>query len=237
MASHIELANLIFKYFENDYNGVFVEIGAADPIDISVSFLFRPLDEQKRLQKVRNIINDLIKEPVGYWKIISIEPNPDFCNEFVKHNLPILEYAACAEDVGETTFKISPCPMSASALEVRYDGPHPIENGAGGWWPADTFKVINVKALKLNTILEKHHPEINHIDILLIDTEGWELEVLKGFDLEKFNPKLVLLEDACPHMITENGETISTYASYMRTHGYDLIHEELQDKFFLKRNI
>jgi hypothetical protein len=34
-------------------------------------------------------------------------------------NLPVLEYAACAEDKGATTFKISPNSVSCSALEIK----------------------------------------------------------------------------------------------------------------------
>ena len=33
------------------------------------------------------------------------------------------------------------------------------------------------------------------IDFLSIDVEGAELDVLKGFPIEKYNPKLVLVED------------------------------------------
>ncbi len=223
--SHIENANIIFEHFNSNTRGVFVEVGAADPIDISVSFLFRPLSEQKRLWFYRQAHEWPGKEPVGFWNIISIEPNPDFCQEFRKYNLPILQYAACAKDIGETTFKVSPCPMSCSALEVRYDGPHIIENSAGGWWASETFKTINVDALKLDTILKINHPEIEHIDVIMVDTEGWELEVLNGFDIVRFSPKVVVLENA-------NGNP--NYRSYMFGHKYKLDKTEAQDEFYIK---
>jgi len=223
--SHIEIANAIFGYFDPSYNGIFVEVGAADPVDISISFLFRSLSEQKRLWSYRQAHEWVGKEPVGTWDIISIEANPDFCQEFKKYNLPVLEYAACSDDIGETTFQISPCPMSCSALKVRYGGPNIIEDGAGGWWPANEFKEITVKALKLDTILKLHRPEINNIDVLVIDTEGWELEVLKGFDLIKFCPKVVVLE---------NTESNPDYGAYMAENKYKLERHEHQDYFYVK---
>ena len=52
-----------------------------------------------------------------------------------------------------------------------------------------------VKVRRLDTILKEHEPEIDHIDILAIDVEGWELNVLRGLSLEKYNPSVVILEN------------------------------------------
>lgn len=226
--SNIEIANVIFCYFPKDFNGIFVEVGAAHPVNISISFLFRPLEEQKKLWHFIQAHKWDGYEPPNKWQIISIEPNPEFCEEFKKMDLPILEYAACSEDKGQTDFRISPCPMSSSALEVRYGGDFPIENGAGGWWMAEDFKTVQVKALTLNTILKNHHPEIEKIDILIIDTEGWELDVLKGFDIIKFNPTVIVIENA-------NGN--EEYEPYMKSFGYKLDRCEAQDGFYIKFNI
>lgn len=169
-------------------------MGAAHPTMISVSYPFRSLG----------------------WQVISVEPNPEFIEDFKKMNLPILEYAACAEDKGTTTFKISPNSVSCSALEVRYVG----------WegWTDENYRTIEVQALKLNTILQRHHPDLQRIDILLIDTEGWELEVLDGFDLEKYNPKVVCMENFFG----------PSYVSYMEKRGYRLDRREEQDEFYLR---
>jgi FkbM family methyltransferase len=45
----------------------------------------------------------------------------------------------------------------------------------------------------LDSLLEK--AGIEHIDFLSIDVEGYEAEVLKGTTLERFRPRLVLIED------------------------------------------
>jgi FkbM family methyltransferase len=202
-----------------------VEVGAADPVNISVSFCFRSLAEQKRLFGMRQAHEWDGKEPKGSWDIISVEANPDYVSEFEKCGLSVLHYAACAEDIGKTSFRISPAPMSASALEVRVDGPNPIQDGAGGWWPSDEFRVIEVEALTLNTILGKHHPELTHIDVLLVDVEGWELEVLWGLDLDKYKPKV---------MVIENVLSLPMYKSYMSMKGYKLARTELQDQFYIR---
>ena len=52
--------------------------------------------------------------------------------------------------------------------------------------------LVNVTGTTLTKILEKHnYPEI---DLLSLDVEGYEIEVLKGLDLDKTTPNLILIE-------------------------------------------
>jgi Methyltransferase FkbM domain len=75
----------------------------------------------------------------------------------------------------------------------------------------------------LNTILKKHHPQLDHIDAMIVDTEGWEREVLMGLDLGKYNPKVICLE---------NFKKLSEYRSFMTDKGYKLDKEIEQDEFY-----
>ena len=52
---------------------------------------------------------------------------------------------------------------------------------------------IKVEVKKLDTILSRIN--IEKIDFLSIDTEGTELEVLQGFDIERWKPKLFVIEN------------------------------------------
>lgn len=188
------LSKILLSYFPENHKGIFVEVGGGPPVFISVSSHFRKLN----------------------WQIITVEPNPDFCEQYKKLNLDVLQYAACDVDKGETTFKVSGIPKGFSALEIRYD-----------WtgWPDSNFKTINVQALTLNTIFKKHHPEIKKIDILIVDTEGWELEVLKGFDLAKFNPDIICIE---------NVFLLESYALYLESKGYKLDQSYGHDQIYKK---
>ena len=53
-------------------------------------------------------------------------------------------------------------------------------------------EVVKIQQLKLDSVLEKHY--INKINYLNIDVEGNELNTLKGFSLNKYNPDLVSIE-------------------------------------------
>lgn len=75
-----------------------VEVGAAHPESISTSFPLRGLG----------------------WQVISIEPIPEFCDEFRKRGLPVLQYACYSRDEGRMSFKISPGRVNSSSLGVRH---------------------------------------------------------------------------------------------------------------------
>ena len=189
-----ELSELLFAYFPKNYIGTLLEAGGGPAEYISISSYFRDLN----------------------WKIITIEPNPDFCKQYRDLNFDVLEYAACESDKGEVPFKISGIPEGFSALEIRY-------NWTG--WEDDKFRTINVMALTLNTILKKHHPDISKIDVLIIDTEGWELEVIQGFDLAKFNPTVICME---------NIFLLQSYTLYLESKGYKLDCSHGHDQIYIK---
>ncbi len=90
-----------------------------------------------------------------------------------------------------------------------------------------TEKSVNKKPIikkieqkKLNTILDTYN--IKKINFLKIDVEGYEFEVLQGFNLKKFDPDLVSIEihdEACPpiknrvynYFIKNNYQLVSIY--------------------------
>lgn len=51
---------------------------------------------------------------------------------------------------------------------------------------------IMIKCRTLNSILEELN--IKKIDLFSLDVEGYELEVLKGFNINKYKPKYILIE-------------------------------------------
>lgn len=185
----MELSDTLFEYFKLGFKGTLVEVGAGHPVNISNSLAFRDLK----------------------WNIISVEPIPEHCEEFRKMGFEVLQYAASSKDIGVTRFKVSPNLICCSGLEIRYKDEF-------GWKDSD-FKNIDVMAFTLNTILKVHHPEIEKIDILIVDAEGFEVEVMQGFDLKKYNPKVVCIEHGSE--------------AYMLDNGYKLDKQIYQDKIFI----
>ncbi len=50
-----------------------------------------------------------------------------------------------------------------------------------------------VEVVTVDSILEQVN--LQHIDFVSIDTEGTELDVLQGFNIKRYRPSLILLED------------------------------------------
>ena len=106
----------------------------------------------------------------------------------------------------------------------------------------------DVKTTTLNNIIENSKFSDHQIDFISIDVEGFELNVLKGFDLKKYKPKILTIEYIDPTMKKEefyhqNIDNIlnSDVYKFMKNNGYyfvQLLHSDLifvsSDVFFDK---
>ena len=54
--------------------------------------------------------------------------------------------------------------------------------------------MVEVPARTLESILDEYHTKDRVIDFLSLDTEGYELNILKGLNLDKYRPKYMLIE-------------------------------------------
>lgn len=166
------------------YIGTMVEVGAGPPERFSISKHFRDTG----------------------WRCICVEPNPKFVQQHKDLNHEVYQYA-CADYMGESTFTVfdteenkNTSGMSYSALKTRY-----------GVKKEFSTETINVEVITLNYLLKKL--SVTNIDFVSIDTEGWELDVMRGFDVVKYKPSVILLEN-----FTLDGN----YVDYMSSVGYKL---------------
>ncbi|HEY4366144.1 MAG TPA: FkbM family methyltransferase [Steroidobacteraceae bacterium] len=58
--------------------------------------------------------------------------------------------------------------------------------------PAAFIEVIQVATMPVDQLLAKH--AVRHFDVLCVDTEGFDLEILKLMDFDRFKPEVVLFE-------------------------------------------
>ena len=69
-----------------------------------------------------------------------------------------------------------------------------LEKSVANYQKAQVKKIKKVKTKTLNSIIENSKFNNLTIDFVSIDVEGHELEVIKGFDLKKYKPKVVIIE-------------------------------------------
>ncbi len=177
-----------------DSGRVFVDVGAARPDYLSISALFRSLG----------------------WRVIAIEPNPAFCDLHRKKGYDVLQYACGDRDEDNVDFVL------VDSHGDKYENGQVSYESFSSLGIKDSYqalkkdldtKTIKINLRRLDTILETHAPEINHIDILSVDVEGWELEVLSGLNTEKYKPQVMVIEN----LLNEK-----KYREYMKTIDYAL---------------
>lgn len=159
------LLDFTTKYFPSGFKGIYVDVGAGHVEHLSNSYQYRKKG----------------------WDVVAIEPQPEMCEQFRAQGYPILQYACSYKDEGEIDFEICDFAggMGGSAFKVL-DEQSRID-----------YKItpIKVQAYTLTTILSKHSPDLDHIDILDIDAEYSELQVLQGLDFEKYSPTVMSVEN------------------------------------------
>ena len=79
----------------------------------------------------------------------------------------------------------------------------------------DYIKAIDVPCTSFENLFETH--PISKVDLLHIDTEGFDYEVIKMFDFEQFSPKLVVFEHI--HLSEQNKNEAQ---NYLQSLGYRL---------------
>jgi FkbM family methyltransferase len=164
-------------FFRGVSRGVFVDVGAAGPDFLSMSAMYRDIG----------------------WRVIAVEPNPTFCEAHRAAGHEVHEYACADHDEDGVEFEV------VDSHGAFYEGvPVSFESGSSltireayrAVLPAELdVSRIRVNVRRLDSILAAHAPEVRRIAIISIDVEGWELEVLDGFSLERYRPRVLIVEN------------------------------------------
>lgn len=186
----------VLARFPDDFVGYAVEVGAFDGFTGS---------------------NTLLLERRG-WTTLAVEPNPDL-EGGLRLWRKLYRLCACgAQNLAAAPFHIyNASPSGHSSLAPILD--HPTERIEVNDW-----KIVTVPVRTLDSLLEE--AQFPRLDFLSIDTEGTELDVLKGINLEKWTPKIIMSE-----CWDEGGPAIE----YLYDRGYDHIHRSLVNDIYLRR--
>jgi len=191
---------LIEKYFEENHKGVCIDVGAAQPMYGNNTYLF---------------------ETRG-WDAYCIEANPSQIANLVSTRKNVYHYAVGSEDSESMDFSIVTLSggnqEAISSLKIDEQ----LLKDHEGYSPK--IEIVKVPVRTLNTIVEELG--IKNIDFISIDTEGTELDVLKGFDIEKHQPKLFVIE---------NNYNTSEVEDYLKEFGYIKDQRLAVNDFFIKK--
>jgi len=117
------------------------------------------------------------------WTGVLIEPQPDLAEKLRAMRTGRVFAVACSssEHAGRTMPLHIAGPLSSLNRERMAPGAVPE-------------RVIDVPIRTLDSVLDEAHAPAP-LDFLSIDVEGHEIEVLRGFDIARWQPRLILLED------------------------------------------
>lgn len=206
MESNVERAEIIEKelicdFFKDKKSGFFIEVGANEPDPV--------YSQTFHLEKNYN------------WTGILIEPIDYLFDKLKSARTGAKAFqVACTskEKTGIATLKI---PVSGdheitghACLEVNVDHSLLYET-----------RDVEVNAVTLNSILLGEN--ISKVDFLSIDVEGTELDVLKGFDLLKYSPELIIIEDRMVFLSKH---------LYLKKHGYQIFRRTGFNNWYGKTN-
>jgi FkbM family methyltransferase len=175
-------------------DGFFIEAGANDGFAQSNTYYF---------EKIRG------------WTGILVEPIPFLYEKCVKKrpNSTVFNCALVSKDYEGQSVKMLYSNLMSLVRGARKSEALDLEHAKRGLKQRSVKEVteITVPARTLTSILDE--VGVQEIDLFSLDVEGYELNVLRGLDLEKYRPKYMLIE-------TDFREEIEEYLS---VRGYEAV--------------
>lgn len=156
--------------FINYKGGFYIDCGANDGVNQSTTWYY---------EKVLN------------WKGVLIEPIPKSFNQLKKNRNKNNFFFNCA---------LVPNSFKYSKIQFSYN-PNDTLTGKinNNFKKNKKYKTVNVKAAKLNDILNL--TKTKKIDFFSLDVEGFELRVLKSINFKKYYIKYILVETNEPNIV------------------------------------
>ena len=152
--------------------------------------------------------NSLAFEQRG-WHGVCFEPNPYLFRRLLANR----KCALMDRVVGERMSDAEPFEINEPAADGNVSG--------------CSKRSINPNASRLPLITLDYALSflgVDHVDYVSIDVEGWERQVLLGFDIAKYEPRLVIVEN--------NGD--AKVAEYFESNGYVLGRQHYFNTFYLR---
>jgi FkbM family methyltransferase len=165
-AEDLIVIQLLREKLSKGQHGIYVDVGAFDPILFSNTFLLH----------------------LHGWRGLNIDPNEDQINKFRAERPEDVNLVAVVSD-GHRLVRYLQYPTGGTNRLVDL-GDVPLENVAG----EKPNRVIPMTTTTLTEVLSLHLPQGTQIDFLNIDCEGEDFAVLRGLDWDRWAPSVLAVE-------------------------------------------
>jgi len=204
-----ETDKIIESYFDIRIKGICIEVGAANGVRGSNTKYF---------------------EDNG-WDVLCIEPNIEH-KESLEANRKLVKYFACGNKNNNQqlkVFKVGKDNISSSLTSLNPDNRllEDHKNIINDVYDV-TVPVRTLDWILENEVTDTPFEDVKSIDFISIDTEGTELDVMKGFDTSLYDVKL---------FIVENNYSDDVIEEYMNSIGYQKDQRYKINDFYIKKRI
>ncbi|HET9051023.1 MAG TPA: FkbM family methyltransferase [Candidatus Dormibacteraeota bacterium] len=157
------------RAFPRAHRGFYVDIGASDPVQHSVTKHFYDRG----------------------WSGVNVEPNAQLCERLrVARTRDVSVDVAISDEEGELPF--FEFPESTSGIST-FSGEHAARHRDAGFAPVERV----VRTITLSQLCAEHVAD-REIDFMSIDVEGHERQVIQGGDWRRWRPRVLLVEAVLP---------------------------------------
>lgn len=160
---------------------------------------------------------------------IVVEPLPDvfaaLCRTYRKHpQIRKLNVAIHQELDHVTLYRPDPERVDhMSGIASLHRGRHELTSERSGI-QSDDIIAVEVPALSLSALLEQQ--QVDHLDLLQIDTEGYDMKILAGLDLARCRPSIIRFEHGVYSGVPVRGELREALLR-LYDHGYSIAMERV----------
>ena len=159
----------------NTYKGFYIEAGANDGITQS---------------------NTALLERRYGWKGLLVEPSP------VGYQKCLINRSAQSNTIVHSALvSFDAASKGVTSIRGDFSSGHCMSSIDGKRLSAPSYAQIDVPANTLQSLLDKNNVE--RVDLLSLDTEGYEYEILQGIDFNKPSAPKVCIIELYPHEIEQ----------------------------------
>jgi len=198
------LSDIYEKYFGQKTDGTFVEIGAYDGYEWSNTWGLMSAG----------------------WRGVEVEPNPYVFKSLINNCTE--KIICCQVAVG----KSDSCQLRLSGAISTTSAEQTNIYKECDWFTGNE-QVIDVPMVKLDELLEKLEiPE--EFEVLVVDTEGTELEVLETLDIDKWKPAMCIVEAHELHPTKGFNRYAPLINKYFDEHNYIKIYCDIINNIYIR---
>lgn len=174
--------------------------------------------------------SDPIHEYVETFQLtgILLEPQPELFQELQRtyahrNDLTLLQAALADKDETLNLYRLRPDQASLNTWATgiaSFNKEVFLHNAARHGASEDRIETIPVEAISVNTLLTKY--QIAKIGLLQIDTEGYDAEVLRLFDIAQTRPLIIHYEHKhLPQHVWEHSISMLLKHNYLVSHNFE----------------